>query len=391
MGEVKKKKRIVRRVTLNDGTKKDVYARSKTELNEKVKEIKRLDNEGVELSNNLTVGDWTLMWLKEYKSHLRGNTTVMYITIYSAHIEPYLGNILIKDVLPIDIKKVMNAADTYEWKNKKGEVTKTGQASESLLKKVLLTMNQIFQTAVENHKIPYNPCVGIKIAKRQKTDKIKTLDDNQQASLIVAAELTRAYIFIMLGIYCGLRREESLGLRWTDIDWGKERLKVRRTVTFYNNTATVENLTKSASGIRELPLPEPLLNALNSANREHKETGHTYVKTRVKGGWNVSDTVSIYLCPGSNGEVMTPSSYDRMWEVAAKRVDFHVTSHMLRHTYCTSLHKAGIDLRMAQYLMGDSDLKTVSSVYTHIENNQIEAADAKVKALYKNFSQQSVN
>jgi site-specific recombinase XerD len=55
---------------------------------------------------------------------------------------------------------------------------------------------------------------------------------------------------------------------------------------------------------------------------------------------------------------------------------------MFRHTFCTALHKAGIDLRMAQYLMGDSDLKTVSQVYTSIENDQIASADEKMQNVF---------
>jgi site-specific recombinase XerD len=80
---------------------------------------------------------------------------------------------------------------------------------------------------------------------------------------------------------------------------------------------------------------------------------------------------------------MTESSFKRMWEVVTKRVDFHVTSHMLKHTYCTNWHKAGIDMRTAQYVFGDDDLRTVSQIYTHIENDEVENATQKIAAMYQ--------
>lgn len=51
---------------------------------------------------------------------------------------------------------------------------------------------------------------------------------------------------------------------------------------------------------------------------------------------------------------------------------------MLRHTYATLLHDAGIDLKLAQYLLGHSDIKVTANIYTHIQNHATKAAALKL-------------
>ena len=42
---------------------------------------------------------------------------------------------------------------------------------------------------------------------------------------------------------------------------------------------------------------------------------------------------------------------------------------MLRHTFCTNMYLAGVDILTAQHQMGHSDIKTTLSIYTHISEN----------------------
>lgn len=48
-----------------------------------------------------------------------------------------------------------------------------------------------------------------------------------------------------------------------------------------------------------------------------------------------------------------------------------VIPHILRHTYCTRLAEAGIDIKVLQYLMGQTDLKTTMRVYNHVDINRV--------------------
>jgi site-specific recombinase XerD len=61
---------------------------------------------------------------------------------------------------------------------------------------------------------------------------------------------------------------------------------------------------------------------------------------------------------------------------------FKVTSHMLRHTYCSKLIAAGVDIKTVQYLMGHSDLQLTMQIYAHVTSKSIENAAAKIKAIF---------
>ena len=43
----------------------------------------------------------------------------------------------------------------------------------------------------------------------------------------------------------------------------------------------------------------------------------------------------------------------------------HITPHVFRHTFCTNMANAGMDIRNLQYVMGYSDAGVTRNVYTH--------------------------
>ena len=43
----------------------------------------------------------------------------------------------------------------------------------------------------------------------------------------------------------------------------------------------------------------------------------------------------------------------------------HITPHVFRHTFCTNMANAGMDIKTWQYVMGHSDIGVTLNVYTH--------------------------
>ena len=46
----------------------------------------------------------------------------------------------------------------------------------------------------------------------------------------------------------------------------------------------------------------------------------------------------------------------------------------LRHTYCTDLARAGVDIRTAQKLMGHANISVTADIYTHVDTQDIVGA-----------------
>ena len=45
----------------------------------------------------------------------------------------------------------------------------------------------------------------------------------------------------------------------------------------------------------------------------------------------------------------------------------HISSHILRHTACTRMAEAEVDVKILQYVMGHSDINTTMNIYNHID------------------------
>ena len=57
--------------------------------------------------------------------------------------------------------------------------------------------------------------------------------------------------------------------------------------------------------------------------------------------------------------------------VAPFPISDDLVSYDLRHTYCTNLYKAGIDLRLAQKYMGHADVRMTANIYSHADRESI--------------------
>lgn len=345
MPKKRKDGRYQRKITLSDGRQKIVYGRTLAELNAAADEMRSEDWQGMVVGDTTTVGEWAKIWITKYKGSLRPKTLEMYRGAYNVHILPVLGDMMLRSVRPVHCREVMH---------------RISDQSESLQHKVIITMHQIFSTAQQNGLVLTDPSMGLKVTPHHRGEKRKALSDEQVKELLAANLPLKARIFVGLCLCCGLRREEALGLQWGDIDGA--RLTVNRALSFAGNRPDPSQELKTKAAHRTVPVPDQVRSLLMSARM-----------------------TDLYVITKESGGPMTETAYVRMWDKVQKGVSFHVTAHMLRHTYCTQLYRAGIDLRTAQYLMGHSSIQMTAQVYTHLQaEDSMKAAD-KINDRFKDI------
>lgn len=336
--------RYRKKVKLPDGRTKYLYGTSPAEVNAKARALLKEADTGVDVDDDTKVGEWVKIWFDTYKANLRANTKAVYQNAYNSHIRERLAALPLKAVRPVHIRAVMQDV---------------AGLSESSQKKVLNTMRQMFQTAMHNRLIAFDPCEGVKITPHAADERIKVLSPEQQDKLMEAVTEPRARVFCALCLYAGLRREEALGLQWGDIDGN--RLTVNRAVTFPGNSnqADPDHSLKTKAAHRTIPIPAPLADILD--NTPHTEMA---VVTTV------------------HGAEMSLTAFRRLWEHVKKTVPFDVHPHMLRHSYATALYRAGVDLKTAQVLLGHTNIAVTANIYTHAADDRIESAGQKINTLF---------
>lgn len=299
----------------------------------------------------LTVGAWVETWLETYGQNAgySANATNGY---NCAKIKAALGAMPIDQVREAHIQRLANA-----YANR----------SKSFVTKLRVTVNAIFSRAVGNCLIDRNPCEGVKWNSVGEGTH-RALDAWEVAHIAANWREHRAGLWAMLMLYAGLRRGELVALKWSSIDLPAGVIHIRTGIHFEGNEA-VMGRPKTAAGIRDVPLFPPLRAAFERVQLPPQ---------------------SNYVCCAVDGTPLTLAAWDRAWDgylaamenllndqpayMPGRRSDkdaearrrFSVRAHDLRHTFCTMLYDAGVDIKTAQELMGHSDMKMTMKIYTHL-------------------------
>ena len=362
-----------KRIKLQDGRYKDVRGKTKEETRAKIQAIREAEKLGLVLDDNTTVAELAVEWYNNRKTKWSYSRRQDYENAINIHICPIIGGMRIRDVKPEHCQRVLSNMD---------------QLSNSMQSKTVTTLKQIFECAEENGLILRSPCAKLKAA-GTKTQEKKPLTPEQCKALEDATKGTRAYIFVMLGIYAGLRREEICGLRWCDVDLKAipPRLTVSNAVRFEGSKGIFPSPLKTNAAHRTIPLPPQLAAAL----QESRQNSHSvFVIPSMTGTHASLQTVKNILALIERRRISDPVPFARSSEKERKKrgpkvkqtLNFKVTPHLLRHTYITRLCQSGMDIKKIQYLAGHSDIKMTLNVYSHVVGNQPEQLIEGVTAAF---------
>lgn len=360
-----------KRIKLPDGRWKDVRAKTKDELRNKLYELETAQRLGIALDDNTTVAELAVEWFNNRKAGLSASRQEDYRSAINLRICPVLGAMKVRDVKPEHCQRVMAASAGLSY---------------SAQQKTVSTMKQIFECAVDNALIFRSPAEKIKPGGAKSKEK-DALTPEQCEQLEAALKGTRAYIVVMIGLYAGLRREEICGLRWNDIDLKSDppRLTVNNAVRFEGNQAVFPSPLKSRAAHRTIPLPPKLANAL----REEKKRSNSVFVVHDRDGQCVSlqalkNIVAIIKRRGPKTEKQLAERAAKEKELGRpireaylpkdfKKFDFPAPNlHELRHTYITRLILGNVDVKRVQYLAGHDDVRMTLGVYSHVMNSKPE-------------------
>jgi integrase len=153
-------------------------------------------------------------------------------------------------------------------------------------------------------------------------------------------------VLVLTAAMTGLRQSELLGLRWCDVDWVAQRIRVRN--AFVRGEHSSEGKS-DLSARRSVPMADRLAGELDRYSRrtEYRGDGHL-----------------VFAHP-QTGRPLDRSKVTKRFKAACVGAGVRpVKFHDLRHTFATRLAAAGQPLRVIQEFLGHADSKT-TQIYAH--------------------------
>lgn len=363
------------RITDADGKRVDLYATTCEELYKKETEARRIIEELKFRRENPTVAEYCEKWLLMQSAKVSSATLKGYTCSVNNYIVKPLGDMYMSDVTSDDIRVALIPAS---------------QKSASVYNKVNMLFKCIFYSAERSELLDYNPSASISAKGGTPAKDKDALTDEQVKVLLDTVRELPPYLFIMIGLYSGLRREEILGLQWDCVflDTRTPYIAVRRAWRTEHNRPVVSTVLKTPAAQRDIPIPKCLVDCLLETKKS---------------------SISDYVIADSKGEPLAYSQFQRLWKYVTVRstkertcykvingqrikytkkpslgthqknnpsivytMDFEVTPHQLRHTYITNLLYAGVDPKTVQYLAGHENSKTTMDIYAKVKYNRPE-------------------
>ena len=226
-----------------DGKQVSLYAATCEELYEKQLEARREVEEIIFRRQHPTVAEYCEKWLLMQSAKVSTATLKGYTTDMKNYIIKPLGEMYMEEVTADDIRLAL-----VPLSNK----------SEGLYSTVNMLLKCIFYSAERSQILEYNPCVGISGKGGKPAKKKDALTDQQVEVLLDTVRGLPPYLFIMLGLYSGLRREEILALQWDCVflDESTPYISVRRAWRTEHNRPVVSTVLKTKTAKRDIAIPK---------------------------------------------------------------------------------------------------------------------------------------
>jgi integrase len=175
-------------------------------------------------------------------------------------------------------------------------------------------------------------------------------------------------LLYLVAAMTGLRQGELLGLRWRDIDWPAQKIRVVYPHVRRKNSPKYDELLLATERRKRSPKSALSARAVPMADRVGGELDRHYKASAFQGDDGLVFGHPITGAPLDRHEV------SRRFKAALKRTGVReVRFHDLRHTFGTRMAAAGVPMRTLQEWMGHADIKT-TLIYAHYAPNPNEVA-----------------
>ncbi len=303
-------------VTTN-GKRKYFYGDTRAEAYEKLQAYEK------DKSRPRTFAEIAEAWQDEYWDGFAPGTRTYYRAVLRRALDT-LGNTVADDVTPMDVQKILETMKQQNY------ALKTVKAQK-------IVISTIYKHGMLHGMCRTNPATAARIPQNLRYTKREPPSDKT----IEKIKKDTSWLYPQVLLYTGCRRGEALALTYEDFDFINNTVNIDKEVLVESCDRKVLHRTKTHAGLRKVPLVKALRDQIPKG-----KTGAMFTEEQF--------------------------SFQKKWDTWCKRLEIEVTPHQLRHAYATMLYDAGVDVKIAQRLLGHSSLKMTMDIYTHIRESRLD-------------------
>ena len=332
-----------------------------------LQEQRRIFQEEVPITRNILFADFMEQWLTVIKNSVAVTTFASYSNMVKKVIVPYFR----ERQITLQELSAKHIQDFY--------LKELERVSASSVIHYHANIHKALKYAVKLDLISSNPADKIERPKKERF-MASFYDADEVNRLFEISKGTKLEIPILFGAFYGMRRSETLGMKWDAIDFERDTITIRHTLTTValdgKRITVAEDRTKNKSSMRTLPLvpfvKERLLEIKAEQEENRRLCGRSYVKDYTG-----------YVCINEIGDIIKPNyvscGFPKLLEEHGLR---RVRYHDLRHSCASLLLANGVPMKQIQEWLGHSDFSTTANIYAHLEySSKVVSADAMLAGL----------
>jgi len=295
------------------------------------------------------------------RSRVREATFDDYKYILDRYVSPALGAIRLCDITAIDVQKVYG--DMLEKELSARTVRMTHAVLSSAMKQ-----------AVRWHMLPRNPCEFVDLPRLARKE-MQCLSPEEAVRFLEAAKADRLGIVLSFALATGMRPEEYLSQKWSDIDLIKGAATVRRTLIWRKGGGWYFGEPKTSRSRRTIPLPKSLISALTEHRRRQAES-------RLKKGADYENNELVFAA-NEGTPILLRNLVRRHFRpvLTNAKLPQSLRLYDLRHTCATLLLSAGENPKIVSERLGHASIVLTLDTYSHVLPSMQQAATEKLEMI----------
>lgn len=328
---------------------KSVLGKTQAEVKEKLKRaIEENKNIDIIKAEEYTVGQWMDVWYETYCIiRVRKSSHQTYRGYIDNHIKPYIGSIKLNKLTTLDLQRL------YGKLLKSGRIVRPEMVKDNpgLSSKSVRNVHNIISAAMDKAKaeklISRNPADDCVLPERQHIE-MQTLAADELQAFFREAKKSNLFEFYYTDLSTGLRRGEILGLKWTDIDFEEQTIRIRRQILRLEGEVQEAPL-KTKNSYRTISISQELAEVLKEKQKKEQGFSAYVFPSPITGGPRSPDALRSTLL--------------RILERAGLQ---KIRFHDLRHTFATLALQNGVDIKTVSGMLGHYSAGFTLDTYAHV-------------------------